>query len=49
MLIFFCAEIEKGKSVLDSGAITQTEFDALKRQALASQMQRRTGGSDGSI
>jgi len=28
------AEIEKGKSLLDSGAITQAEFDALKANAL---------------
>jgi hypothetical protein len=30
------AEIEKAKSLLDSGAITQTEFDAIKQKALAS-------------
>ena len=28
------AEIEKGKALLDSGAITQAEFDALKANAL---------------
>jgi Short C-terminal domain/Phospholipase_D-nuclease N-terminal len=29
------AEIEKAKQLLDSGAITQTEFDAIKQKALA--------------
>jgi hypothetical protein len=29
-------EIAKGKQLLDSGAITQTEFDQLKAKALAS-------------
>ena len=29
------AEIEKAKSLLDSGAINQTEFDALKAKVLA--------------
>ena len=28
-------EIEKGKKLLDSGAITQSEFDSLKQKALA--------------
>ncbi len=30
------AEIEKAKQLLDSGAITQAEFDAIKAKALAS-------------
>jgi Short C-terminal domain/Phospholipase_D-nuclease N-terminal len=30
------SEIEKAKSLLDSGAITQAEFDAIKQKALAS-------------
>ena len=29
------AEIESGKKLLDSGAITQAEFDAIKQKALA--------------
>jgi Short C-terminal domain len=30
------AEIEKAKALLDGGAITQSEFDTIKRNALAS-------------
>jgi hypothetical protein len=30
------AEIERAKGLLDTGAITQTEFDAIKAKALAS-------------
>ena len=29
------AEIDRGKKLLDSGAITQSEFDAIKQKALA--------------
>jgi membrane protease subunit (stomatin/prohibitin family) len=29
------AEIDKAKQLLDSGAITQSEFDAIKQKALA--------------
>jgi hypothetical protein len=29
------AEIEKAKALLDSGALTQVEFKAIKRKALA--------------
>jgi phospholipase D-like protein len=29
------AEIDRGKQLLDSGAITQSEFDAIKQKALA--------------
>jgi len=28
-------EVEKAKALLDSGALTQDEFDAIKRKALA--------------
>ena len=31
------AEIETAKKLLDSGAITQPEFDAIKQKALAAQ------------
>jgi hypothetical protein len=30
------SEIEKGKQLLDSGAITQAEFDAIKAKAIGS-------------